>query len=347
MQRRPDRMSREGATRQEARLTVLQLIAGLALLLLGGEILVKGSVAVAQRLGVSPMLIGLTLVGFGTSTPELVTSLQAAMIGAPGIAVGNVVGSNIANILLILGVATVILPMATTREAFWRDGSVLVAASLLLLGVVLSGSIARWAGICFLALLLAYTGYAYLSERRGRSAAAALHAAEADEVADLPPRGIGIGAGIGLTIGGIAAVVVGASLLVDASLVIARAAGLSEAVIGLTLVAVGTSLPELVTSVMAAIRKHGDIAFGNIVGSNIFNILGIAGVTAAVTPITVPAEILQFDIWAMVATALLLVAFAMTGWRVNRWEGGAFLACYAAYLAVQLSPDARQWLGLA
>jgi cation:H+ antiporter len=174
-----------------------------------------------------------------------------------------------------------------------------------------------------------------------------VHAAEANDVADLPPRDMGYGLGFVFIVGGIAGVVYGANLLVEAALVIARAAGLSEAVIGLTLVAVGTSLPELVTSVMAAIRKHTDVAFGNIIGSNIFNILGIAGVTAVVSPISIPPEIVRFDIWIMVATALLLVVFAITGWRVNRWEGAALLACYAGYIAVQLSPSARALLGIA
>jgi len=319
-------------------LTAVQLIGGLTLLLLGGEALVKGSVAVAQRLGVSPMLIGLTLVGFGTSTPELVTSVQAALAGAPGIAVGNVVGSNIANILLILGLAALIQPMATTKEAFRRDGSVLIAASLLLLAVVLGGAIPRWAGAVFLALLLGYTLFAYFAERSGTDPAAAVHAAEASEVAAMPPRALGPWLAALLAAGGIAAVVVGADLLVDSALEIARAAGLSEAVIGLTLVAVGTSLPELVTSVMAAIRRHADIAFGNIVGSNIFNILGVAGMAAVASPIAVPSQIVQFDIWAMLASALVLVAFAATGWRLNRWEGAALLAGYGGYLALQLAP---------
>ena len=328
-------------------MTILQLLFGLVLLVAGGEALVRGSVAVAQRLGVSPMLIGLTLVGFGTSTPELVTSLQAALIGAPGVAIGNVVGSNIANILLILGISAIILPMATTKEAFRRDGPVLIGASVLMVAAVLAGSLARWVGVVFLVLLAAYTVYTYFTERDDGSPSATVHAAEAGSVADLPPRTMGFGLGGLFIVGGIAGVVYGASLLVDAALVIARAAGLSEAVIGLTLVAVGTSLPELVTSVMAAIRKQTDVAFGNIIGSNIFNILGIAGVTAVVTPISIPPEIAGFDIWVMLATALLLAAFAVTGWRVNRWEGAALLGCYAAYLAVQLSPGARAVLGLA
>ena len=312
----------------------IELVGGLALLLAGGEALVRGSVGVATRLGVSPLVIGLTLVGFGTSMPELVASLEAALIGAPGIAVGNIVGSNIANILLILGVAAVICPVATSPGAFARDGSVLVGVSLLLVGVVLAGALGRLAGLAFIGLLLAYTGLAYRAERGG-GPSARRHTAEAAEVA---PAGMGLLPGSLITLAGIAGVVWGASLLVGAAIDIARAAGLSEAVIGLTLVAVGTSLPELVTSVMAALRRHGDVAFGNVVGSNIFNILGIGGVTAAVSPIAVPAQIADFDIWAMLGAAVLLAVFAVTGWQVSRREGAVLLALYAGYLAVQFLP---------
>ena len=320
----------------------LELVGGLLLLLGGGEALVRGSVAAATRLGVSKLLIGLTLVGFGTSMPELVASLQAALAGSPGVAVGNVIGSNIANILLILGISTILLPIATSREAFRRDGSVLIGASLLMTGIVLGGSLGRGAGLILLALLLAYTVFSYITERKG-GGAAALHEAEADEVA---PEGMSVGAGLLLAAGGIAGVVFGASLLVGSAIEIAQAAGLSEAVIGLTLVAVGTSLPELVTSVMAAIRRHGDVAFGNVVGSNIFNILGIAGATAVVSPLSVPEQIVRFDTWVMLGAAVLLAIFAVTGWRVSRREGAVFLGLYVAYLFVQLSPGARNALGL-
>jgi cation:H+ antiporter len=334
----------EASKVKEAGLTGIVLFIGLALLLGGGEALVRGSVGVATRLGMSPLLIGLTLVGFGTSTPELVASIQAALIDAPGIAVGNVVGSNIANILLILGVAALIMPITTSQEAFRRDGTVLIAASLLLLAVVVSGTIGRMAGAIFLLLLAGYTIYTYRTERRTPDAGAQMHAAEAAEFA--PPRGMSLGVALTLALGGIAAVVFGAHLLVQSSIEIARSYGLSEAVIGLTLVAVGTSLPELATSVIAAIRRHGDVAFGNIVGSNIFNALGIAGTTAIVTPIAVPAEIIRLDIWVMMATAVLLVVFAISGWRISRKEAAVFLVAYGGYLLVQLSPAVRQALGL-
>jgi cation:H+ antiporter len=325
-------------------MTYLILAAGLVLLLAGGEALVRGSVAAASRLGVSKLVIGLTLVGFGTSTPELAASLDAALSGAPGVAIGNVVGSNIANILLILGLSAVLLPVATRPAAFRRDGAALALASLLLLGVCWLGVLSRPAGLVLLAILAAYTLHTYRSERRAAaSPSARMHAAEAEEVA---APALSMPAALALTAGGIVAIVLGADLLVGAALTLARAAGISETVIGLTLVAVGTSLPELATSVTAAIRRHGDVAFGNVVGSNIFNILGIAGTTALVSPIPIPAQILAFDIWAMLAATAALIAFAVTGWRVTRTEGAVLLAAYAAYLAVQLHPGLRGALGL-
>lgn len=316
----------------------VQLLAGFVLLLGGGEALVKGAVGVAGRLGVSPMLIGFLLVGFGTSTPELVASLNAALIGAPGIAIGNVIGSNIANILLILGVAGVILPMATNRDAFKRDGAMLVVATIMMVVAVLTGVVGRTAAVVFLVVLAAYSVYSFRADRKATDAAGALHAAEAAEMDEVPPRHPNLWLSLGFTVAGIAAVVYGADLLVDGAIVVARAAGLSETLIGLTLVAVGTSLPELVTSVMAAIRKHGDVAFGNVVGSNVFNILGILGVTALVKPIAVPPEVLRLDIWVMSGVTVLLLIFAATGWRLARWEAGVFLALYALYMGVLFMP---------
>jgi cation:H+ antiporter len=327
-------------------MTYVLLVIGLALLLGGGEALVTGSVAVARRLNVSPLVIGLTLVGFGTSTPELVTSLEAARIGSPGIALGNIIGSNIANILLILGVAAMIFPIAATREAFRRDGGVLVGTSLLMLAVVLFGTIGRGVGLLFLTLLGAYTLYAYFTERQAKGAAARVHEAEAEATVALS-RQMALWKALPLAIGGIAAVVLGANLLVDAGVEIARAMGLSETVIGLTLVAVGTSMPELATSVMAAIRRQPDVAAGNIVGSSVFNVLGIAGATALVTPIPVPPEIAAFDIWVMLAATLLLILFVWTGLRLGRREGAVLLLSYVAYLIVQLAPGLRAQLGLA
>ena len=309
----------------------MMIAIGLVLLVAGGESLVRGAVATAQRLGVSPLMIGLTLVGFGTSTPELITSVEAALIGSPGIAVGNVVGSNTANILLILGAAAVIHPLATSRAALMRDGGAMLVAALACLAVVLTGHLARPAGAALILLLAAYIVYTYRRERVVHDASAKMHEAEATMMA--PPRGVGFALGLLLAFGGITLTIAGAAFLVDGAIALARGFGISETVVGLTIVSVGTSLPELVTSVMAALRRQGDVAFGNVLGSNIYNVLGILGVTAVVKPIPVPPEIAAVDIWVMLAASVALLLFSITGWRLNRWEGGAFLAAYAGYVA--------------
>ncbi len=308
----------------------LEILAGLVVLVLGAELLVRSSVAIARRLGVSTLLIGLTLVGFGTSSPELVASITAGLKGSPGIAVGNVVGSNICNVFLILGFSALIAPLAITRKAFLRDGPVLVGASALLLLACLLGEVSRWFGVVLLALLMAYLVWCYRTEREDPQAAAIDEAAAAAIPAGAPVSMSVSGLG---TAGGLLLLVAGAWLLVGGAITLARTLGISEALIGLTVVAVGTSLPELATSVVAAARRQADVAFGNIIGSNIYNILGILGVVAVIQPVAIPPEIVAFDIWVMLGSSALLVAFALTGWRIVRWEGAALLAAYGAYVA--------------
>lgn len=318
------------------------LLGGLVLLVIGGEFLVRGAVAIAERLGMSPLLIGLTLVGFGTSTPELVTSVQAAMAGSPGIAVGNIVGSNIANILLILGLSALITPVAVQSNALRRDGVVVVITALLFTLVAYTYALDRIAGIIFVGLLAAYIYYAYRQETVPAAASdghtSAFEKAEAYE--ELHTGQVrqknGVAVPLLMALGGLAIVVLGGKLLVDGAIGIARAYGMSETVIGLTIVAVGTSMPEFVTSVVAAIRKHGDVALGNIMGSNIYNILGIGGVTALISPTEVPAEIASFDNLVMLAASAAMFVLAWSGYRISRTEGAALLAGYIAYIYVLL-----------
>ena len=300
----------------------LQLFLGFALLVAGGEALVRGAVSVASRLGVSPLLIGLTLVGFGTSTPELVTSLQAAYGGFPGIAIGNVVGSNIANILLILGVAAAIMPLVIDPVAFRRDGTALAIATILAAGVIFYGALDRWMGGVLIVALAVYLYVAYRSDSSTDSAAQ-------DATDTGVPGSIWLAAV--LAIGGIAVTILGARLTVDAAVTLALLWGMSETVVGLTVVAVGTSLPELVTSVMAALRKQSGIAFGNVIGSNIYNILGILGVTALIRPIPIPPQIATLDVWAMLVATAALMLIVVIWRRIGRLSGLGFLAAYAAY----------------
>ncbi|MEE4120067.1 MAG: calcium/sodium antiporter [Paracoccaceae bacterium] len=308
----------------------LLVAGGLVALLVGGDLLVRGAVGVARRLDVPPLVIGLTLVGCGTSAPELATSLQAALGGAPGIAAGNVVGSNVANVLLILGLAALIRPIAVDGHAFRRDGSALLLATVLGIALMLTGTLWRWHGAV---LVLGLAAFLYATVRRPGPVAAP----DARDVVEMVERTSSLWrAGLFFALG-LALVLGGARALVTGGVEIAAALGVSEAIIGLTIVAAGTSLPELVTSVIAARRGEGDVAFGNVVGSNIFNLLGILGVTALVTPLPVDARILQVDVWAMAAATALLVAAAVTGWRVTRAEGAGLLALYAGYLVLTVA----------
>jgi cation:H+ antiporter len=307
----------------------LQLAAGLLLLLAGGELLVRGAVATATRAGVSPLLIGLTMVGFGTSTPELLTSVEAAIVGSPGIAVGNVVGSNIANILLILGIAALICPLKVSRGAFYRDGTVVTLAALCGVAVCLTGELRPLGGVLLVTFLIAYIIYCYRTERVGDTTTE-----DPVHPALVVPGSIDLSLAVSIVLvgGGLALTLLGAHLLVSSVLAVAIDVGVSQTVLGLTVVAVGTSLPELTTSVLAAFRRQPDIAFGNIVGSNIYNILGILGITAIIEPIPVPPEIVQTDIWIMLAATGMLLFFSISGWRISRIEGGILLTAYAAYL---------------
>ncbi len=320
---------------------LLGLLGGLVLLTLGGEFLVRGSVRAAEQLGVSPLLIGLTLVGFGTSMPELVTSVQASLAGSPGIAVGNIVGSNIANILLILGVSALIWPIQVPAAALRRDGVLVAATAALLVAVGLFWTLDRVVGLVFLAGLVGYIVYAFRSERVGTTdhtaafdkalAVEGVHVVAHPEAPAKPtPRALLVP--ILMALGGLALVVFGGKVLVDAAVGLARAYDISETVIGLTIVAVGTSMPELVTSLVAALRRQAEVALGNVLGSNIYNTLGIGGATALISPTIVPPDIAYFDAFVMLGASVLLLLFARSGWRIGRREGALLLAGYVGYV---------------
>ncbi len=299
----------------------LLVLGGMVALFGGGDMLVRGAVAVAQDFKVSPMVIGLTLVGFGTSAPELLTSLQAAFAGAPDIAIGNVVGSNIANILLILGVSALIAPVLIRRDTLMRDGGILIATTVLTIGLMAFGSIGRLAGLVLIAGLLAFLAIAFLTDGEGDG--------------DLPePSANSSTLRAFLTFAvGLVVTLMGAKFLVQGAIVMATNLGVSEAVIGLTVVAIGTSLPELITSAMAALKGRSDVAVGNIIGSCIFNLLGILGLTALVHPLSVAPEIMAFDVWIMAAATALLVLAGMFLGRIGRGMGAAMALAYAGYIA--------------
>lgn len=309
------------------------VLLGLIGLFGGGHLLVQGAIALASRLGISPLVIGLTVIGFGTSAPELVTSVQAAFAGSPGIAVGNVVGSNIANVLLILGLVSIATPIAVTPATLKRDGGALVAASLFCMAIVLHGFSGRATGALLVLALAVYLVGTWWSERRSTGVAGAR---PIDESIPIPAAPMSAWRAFSVLTIGLAITVASARLLVIGSVALAEVAGVSETVIGLTVVSIGTSLPEIVTSLIAARRGQADMALGNVVGSNLFNILGILGVTSLLSPLAVPASIVQFDIWVMLAATLMMVAFGATGRRIGRREGATLLTGYAAYLGTLL-----------
>lgn len=298
---------------------ILLVVGGLIALLFGGEALVRGAVALARRAGLSPFVIGITLVGFGTSAPELTTSLTAALNGASGIALGNVVGSNIANVFLILGCTAFVAPIAA-KAFLGRDGYVMLAATLMCVGFMFSGMVNFAAGLGFVTVLVIYLTVTVMG------------GGEADLDTSTPPSPVW--QGIMYFLIGLVGILIGADWLVTGASDIARIFNVSDAVIGLTIVAVGTSLPELVTSVLAARNGEGGLAVGNVIGSSIFNILAILGITAMVQPLAVPPEIVGISIWVFVGAALVPMILAWLYGVLTKRHGAAFIAVYLGYTAV-------------
>ena len=311
-------------------LNTIFLIVGVVLLYFGADGLVRGSASLARRLKLTPLVIGLTVVAFGTSMPELVVSVGAALSGSGAIAVGNVVGSNIANIALILGVSAMICPLAVHVRVLRIDIPLMVVATLIIIVLLLDGTIGRMEGFFLLAGLVAYTVFSVRAARRETESAQHVY----EDVIPLENRPVSLSSFF--VAGGLTLLVIGARLLVTGAVAIAESAGMSEAVIGLTIVAVGTSLPELATSVLAALKKEGDIAIGNIVGSNIFNLLGILGVASLSRPLT-ETGMSPVDLGLMLVLALALLPLARSGFRLNRWEGLFLTVVYVAFVAYLLT----------
>jgi cation:H+ antiporter len=278
------------------------------------------------------LIVGLTIVGFGTSLPEMVVSVNAALVGSPGLAVGNVVGSNIANILLILGVAAIIAPIAVSPGAVKRDLLGMSAVTLVYVGLGMSGQIVFWQGALMLIALMSYIGFTVWHDNKSNDEVAELHREEAPEMGTIPLRTVSIA---GIIIVGLFAVVVGAEWLVTGATTLAMEFGVPEEVIGLTVVAIGTSLPELATSIVAAYRGHSDVCVGNVLGSNLFNLFGITGVTAMFTPLPFSDKIVSFDLWILLAVTALIIPFMLSGRRINRLEGSILLALYVGFIASQ------------
>lgn len=308
------------------------LIAGLAVLVIGADLLVRGASRLALRFGISPLVIGLTVVAFGTSSPELAVSVQSGLSGQADIAVGNVVGSNIFNVLAVLGLAALIAPLLVQQQLVRFEVPLVVGLSVLVLVMAQDGRIGSFDGLLLVAGLVAYT---VLVIRQARREVAEVQAEYAKEFgAATAGWQVRLPVQVVFVLGGLGLLVLGATWLVDSAVSIARALEISEAVIGLTIVAAGTSFPELATSVVAAIRGERDIAVGNVVGSSMFNLLGILGVAALVTPggLLVAPGLVFFDIPVMIAVAFACLPIFSSGHRIARWEGAMFMAYYVVYV---------------
>jgi cation:H+ antiporter len=314
-------------------MVLLQFVAGLSLLVAGAELLVRGASRLATGLGVSPVVVGLTVVAFGTSAPELAVSVSSALGGKDDIAFANVVGSNSFNILFILGLSALLTPLVVAQRLIRLDVPLMIVVSLGMSLLALDGRIDRAEGVVMLAVLLAWVALTVRLARKTRQEVVAEYGREYGGPSGLTPRGCARLAA--LVVGGLAGLVWGADVLVDAAVAIGRSVGMSERVIGVTVVSAGTSLPEVATSVVAALRGERDIAVGNVVGSNIFNVLCVLGLAAAVAPggVGVNPAAPRLDLPVMVLASCACLPVFLTGHRISRWEGLVLLAGYVAYLA--------------
>jgi cation:H+ antiporter len=306
-------------------------VLGLVALVVGAELLVRGASRLAVSFGVSPLVVGLTVVAFGTSAPEMAVSVGSALTGAPDLAIGNVVGSNIANVLLILGISALITPLLVDEQIIRQEIPIMIGASALLVVMALDGNIGAVESIALFALVIAYTVFLVVQSRRASKAVQ-------DEFETEIPTSTWDrhwAVQLALIAVGLVLLVVGADWLVDAAVAFARAFGVSDLVIGLTVVAVGTSMPEIATSIIAAIRGQRDIAVGNVVGSNVFNILAVLGAAGIASGVGLPVSdaARNFDLWVMLAVAFACLPIMITGREIARWEGVVFLAYYVAYTA--------------
>lgn len=313
-------------------MTVLMLLLGLIGLVAGAELLVRGASRLGLAIGISPLVIGLTIVAFGTSSPEMAVSVRAALTNHPDIVIGTNVGSAVFNILFILGICALVAPLIISQQLVWYEVPIMIGALFLLLVMSLDGEITRLNALILLLSLICYTVYAIVKGRREAQPITG----EYQEAFSLSKKGLNalnIGKQCGLIILGLIFCVFGAGWLLDSAVILARALGVSELVIGMTIVAAGTSLPEVATSVVATIRGQRDIAVGNVVGSNIFNILGIVGVAGLIAPdgIAVAPSVLRFDLPVAIATCVACLPVFFTGHKISRCEGGLFLGYYVAY----------------
>jgi len=316
-------------------MNLLMTAGGLVLLVIAGDLLVRGAVALSLRLGIPALVVSLTIVAFGTSAPELLIAIKAALDNLPGIAYGNVVGSNIANVLLVIGLPALLATIHTKECDTRRNFGQMILATLLFIGLCFVGPLDTWKGIVMLIALAFVLLDAYRSARAARIAGLK-PADELSELEDAEPDMPGLKIGLFL-IAGLIGLPLGANLLIEGAEAIAIKLGVSEAVIGLTLIAIGTSLPELATTVMATLRRQADVVLGNVIGSNLFNLLAIMGVASFFGPLPIPEGFLGFDLWVMLGSSLLLIPFVLGWFNVTRIWGVVFIGLYVGYVLLMLN----------
>lgn len=312
----------------------VSLVGGLVVLIVAGDVLVRGSVSVAERLGIPTLVIGLTIVAFGTSAPELVISLGAALDGLSGIAIGNVVGSNICNIALILGMSAVVLPLAVRPSTLRKEYPIMMLVMVVFYLVSLDGVVSKFDGFLLILGLVGFLAYLIIDSKR--------HAQQyrEEEISEVDPdvHATPTWKKVAVLLGGIVLLAVGARLMVQAAVVIAESMGIDSVVVGLTVVAIGTSLPELAASVVSAIKQEADMSIGNILGSNLLNVLFVVGLVSMIRPLRVDAESLVIHFPVMLAFSLVLLPIAWTSYRISRFEGGMLITGFVGYLVYLIYP---------
>lgn len=314
---------------------IILVISGIAVLLLGGDFLVRGAVALANRAGISPLIVGLTVVAFGTSAPEMVVSAAAAISNAPGLAVGNIVGSNIANIFLVLGLPAILMPMATRAPGVGRNALIALAASVLFIALSWDRVLDLNDGLILGALIVVYVIYLAVGAARAKDDPVIAELTEAATVGDAP---VSTGRMLFFLLVGIVALPIGANLIVEGASDIAALLGVSDAIIGLTIIAFGTSLPELATAAVAALKRHSEVAIGNVIGSNIFNIFAVGGITGISAGLIrggapIAQEFFALDFWVMLAAAVIAAGLVLTRRPIARVTGAVLFLGYCGYIA--------------
>ncbi|WP_270374691.1 calcium/sodium antiporter [Marinicauda sp. Alg238-R41] len=314
---------------------IILVISGIAVLLLGGDFLVRGAVALANRAGISPLIVGLTVVAFGTSAPEMVVSAAAAISNAPGLAVGNIVGSNIANIFLVLGLPAILMPMATRAPGVGRNALIALAASVLFIALSWDRMLDLTDGLILGALIIVYVIYLAIGAARAKDDPVIAELTEAATVGDVP---VSTGRMLFFLLVGIVALPIGANLIVEGASDIAALLGVSDAIIGLTIIAFGTSLPELATAAVAAMKRHSEVAIGNVIGSNIFNIFAVGGITGISAGLIrggapIAQEFFVLDFWVMLAAAVIAAVLVLTRRPIARVTGAVLFLGYCGYIA--------------